>query len=233
MNWTLWWHELGEQLPYVVGATLLTGLVVIIALRRWRRHPLASALLVVAIITIFGSYMALCFPGTLQRLLAAASRRMPGPVLRVPPERVADLSVIVSIVACGVALVALALSLRYDSPLRSWARSKRVGDYEGPRLDQAFDEATSRLPHLWEQLNGLPEFELGGRRRLRPLAFAKFLQRSVQAGQGGTQNVRFDIVSWEEVANERVRQALLDAPVVAREVEEPNPPPASSPPTSP
>jgi hypothetical protein len=225
MNWALWRNELREELPYVIGAALLTGLVLVIAFRRWRRHRLASALLIVAVVTLFGSYIAICFPETVERLLAEACRRMSVSLPHTPPDRVAEVCRSSAIAACGVALFALARSLRYDWPLRSWARSKRVGDYDGPRLDQAFDEAASRLPHLWEQLSGLPEFELGGRRRLRPLAFAKFLQRSVQAGRSGTQNVRFDIVAWEDVANERVRQALLDAPIVADEVEEPNPPP--------
>jgi hypothetical protein len=232
MNWALWRNELREELPYVIGAALLTGLVLVIAFRRWRRHRLASVLLIVAVVTLFGSYIAICFPETVERLLTVALRRMSLPLPHTPPDRVAEVCRTSAIAACGVALFALVLSLRYDWPLRTRPRLKRVGDYDGPRLDRAFDEATSRLPDLWEQLNGLPEFELGGRRRLRPLAFAKFLQRSVQPGRGGTQNVRFDIVSWEEVANERVRQALLDAPIVAEDIEEPNPPPANAPPTS-
>jgi hypothetical protein len=233
MNWALWRNELRDELPYVIGAALLTGLVLVIAFRRWRRHRLASALLVASVVTLFGSYVALRSPETLQRLLADGGRSTPRVPQRNLPERLADVCPIVSAVACGVALFALALPLWSAWLLRGWARSKRVGDYDGPRLDQAFDEAATRLPDLWEQLNGLPEFELQGRRRLRPLAFAKFLQRSVQAGRGGTQNIRFDIVAWEEVANERVRQALVDAPIIAEEAEAQNSlpptPPAASP----
>ena len=233
MRWDLWRNELSGEFPYFVGAAILTSLVVLIALRRWRRHRLASALLIGAVLTLFGLYVALCFPETLERLSTVVRldvRPWPPHTL---PERLADVCPTLSVVACGVGLFALALS--FWSPKRRSAeeRTKRVGDYEGPRLDQAFDQAATRLSALWEQLSGLPEFELGGRRRLRPLAFAKFLQRSVQAGQGGTQNVRFDIVSWEEVANERVRQALLDAPMLAEEVGEQGPLTANPQPTSP
>jgi hypothetical protein len=145
MKWALWGNQLGEQLPYVIGATFLTGLVLIIAFRRWRRHRLASALLVTAIVTLFGSYIAICFPDTFQGLIGEVRRRLRIKLPYTTQERLAELCLTSTIAAFGVALFALALSLRYDWPLRSWARSKRVGDYEGPRLDQAFDEAASRL----------------------------------------------------------------------------------------
>jgi len=221
-----WWGDFFDGTVRVLVIMLAAG-GLYVAMRQCRRNRLVAGLLVTALVLLCGVYT-LSRPAPVAISLSGGSYIFPkAPDLESVEKQVFQLKIICA-VAVALVLAAIIIDLlsrgRVQSvPISPRAPVRRIEDFDGPDLDRAFALAEDGLAELWDRLAGLPEFELSGHRRLRPLAFAVFLQRTARPASA----VRFDIVPWDDVAHLRICSTTLDQPIVA-ELDEP---PTDSPPS--